>query len=258
MAKRKTAAAWRRFLRVLARTGNARAAACAAGMDVGTAYDRRIKVPAFAARWVEALAEAKARGPLHHGSHGPPPRSGEELVLRRTKHGDKLVRAAPGRWNAKAEAVFLAELRRTGCVRRAARACGFSTNALYKRRENYPDFAARWAAAEAAAKERIPALLSAATIASLDPEVADADLPPVDIDQAIAIARLKYGEGAAGRRGRGARPERPIEAVRASILQKLDAIEAHEKKAAARKKKGAGDAQGNGDSRKRGNGDSHK
>jgi len=80
------------------------------------------------------------------------------------KHGTQLIRAAPGRWNAKAGAVFLAELRRTGCVRWAARACGFSTNALYKRRENYPEFAARWAAA----KERIPALLSAATIASLD------------------------------------------------------------------------------------------
>ena len=170
-------------------------------------------------------------------------------MLRRTKHGDKLVRAAPGRWNAKAEAVFLAELRRTGCVRQAARACGLSTSALYKRRENYPDFAARWAAAEAVATERIPALLSAATIASLDPEVADAELPPVDIDQAIAIARLKCGPGAAGRRGRFARPERPIEAVRASILHKLDAIEAHGKKAAAaRKKKRAGRARGNGDS----------
>jgi hypothetical protein len=249
MPKRKTAAAWRTFLRTLARTGNARVAACAAGMDVATAYDRRIRDPAFPVRWVEALAKAKSRP-----SPRPSPRSGRgspELVARKTKHGTQLIRAAPGRWNAKAEAVFLAELRRTGSVRRAAQACGFSTNALYKRRENYPDFAARWAAAEAAAKERIPGLLSAATIASLDPDVVDADLPPVDIDQAIAVARLKCGPGAAGRRGRFARPERPIEEVRASILRKLDAIEAHEKKRAARKKNGSAD-------RNAGNGDCHK
>ena len=248
MAKRKTAAAWRRFLQVLARTGNARVAAGAAGMDVATAYNRRIGVPAFAVRWTEAAAEAKARP-----SPRPSPRDGRgspELIARKTKHGTQLIRAAPGRWNAKAEAVFLAELRRTGCVRQAARACGFSTAALYKRRENYPDFAARWAAAETAAKERIPGLLSAAAIASLDPEIEDEDLPPIDVDQAIAIAQLKCGAGAgmgaAGRRGRFARPERPIEAVRASILRKLDAIEAHEKKQAARKKEGDR------------NGDSHK
>lgn len=232
MAKRKTAAAWRAFLAALRRSGNVRAAAAAAGMDVGTAYDRRIKDEGFAARM--DAARAKGRAAAAAGTARLKQAAGIELVLRRTKDGDKLVRASPDRWSAKAEATFLAELRRTGCVRWAAAACGLSTTALYNRRRTYPEFAALWAAAEAEAKARIPALLSAATIASLDPEVEGEDLPKVNVDQAIAIARLKCGDGAAGRRRRGARPERPIEEVRASIMRKLDAIEAHEKKQAAK------------------------
>jgi hypothetical protein len=249
MAKRKTGAQWRRFLQTLARTGNARAAAAEAGMDVATAYDRRIKDAGFAVKWEAARAKAKGRP-----SPRPSPRSGRgrsaELVLRRTKHGDKLVRAGAGRWNAGAEAIFLGELRRTGCVRWSAAACRFSTTALYKRRSIYADFAARWAAAEAEAKERIPALLSAAAIASFDPEVADDDLPRVNVDQAIQIARLKCSSGAA--RGK-AIEEPPIEEVRASIMRKLDAIEAHEQRMAAGKAK-----KGNGDSPEGGNGDSYE
>jgi len=82
-------------------------------------------------------------------------------------------------------------------------------------------------------------LLSAATIASLDPEIDDEDLPRVNVDQALAFVKLKCGEGGAGRRRRPVKPERPIEEVRANILRKLDAIEAHEKKRKAGAKKGA-------------------
>jgi hypothetical protein len=223
MAKRKTAKEWWEFLRALARTGNVRAAAAAAGMDVGTAYDRRIKDEGFAARFDAARAKGKAAAAA--GKARLKKAAGHELVLRRSKHGDKLVRASPDRWSAKVEATFLAELRRTGCVRWAAAACGLSRNALYYRRKTYPDFAERWAAAEAAAKARIPALLTAATIASLDPEVEGEDLPRVNVDQAIAIARLKCGDGRAGRRG--ARPEPSIEAVRDEVLQRLAAIRRH-------------------------------
>jgi molybdenum-dependent DNA-binding transcriptional regulator ModE len=233
MAKRKTAAQWRELLEALGRTGNVRLAARAAGMNVGTAYDRCIKDDAFAARMDAARAKGKVRAAA--GKARLKKAAGQELVLRRTRHGDKLVRASPDRWSAKAEATFLAELRRTGCVRWAAAACGLSTNALYYRRKTYSDFAERWAAAEAEARVRIPALLTAATIASLDPEVAGEDLPRVNVDQAIAIARLKCGDGAAGRKGRSAPAEPPIEEVRASIMRKLDAIEAHEKRQAAKR-----------------------
>lgn len=224
MGKRKTAAAWRVFLRVLARTGNARAAAAEAGMDVGTAYDRRIKDAGFFARWERAVAKAKARP-----SPRPSPRNGrgsQELVLRRTKHGDKLVRAGAGRWNARAEAVFFAGLRRTACVRAAARACGFSTNALYARRDNYPDFAKRWAAVEVEAAQRLPGLLRAASIASLDPEVEDRGLPRVNVDQAIRISQMKGAGIGAGAHARDCDShQRASEAeLTAAILKKLDIL----------------------------------
>lgn len=235
MAKRKTAEQWRTFLRWLARTGNARLAARHAGMNVAAAYDKRIADDSFAAKWAGAVEKARAKPPSRKASAG----KGPDLVLRRTKDGDKLVAVGPGRWSAKIEAAFRATLRRTGCVRAAVRACGLSTAALYYRRNKYPEFAAAWAADEAFARERIPSLLSAATIASLDPEIEDEDLPRVDVAQAIAIARLKCGPGAAG--GGDAVPEPPIEEVRASIMRKLDAIEAHERKQGATKEDGDGD-----------------
>jgi hypothetical protein len=229
MGKRKTAAAWRAFLRGLARTGNARAAAAEAGMDVGTAYDRRIKDAGFLAKWEEAVAKAKARP-----SPQPSPASGrgsQELVLRRTKHGDKLVAAAEGRWCQRVEDMFFAALARTGCVRSAAAAAGISTNALYYRRDKYPEFAERWRAVEEAAAQRLPGLLRAAGIASLDPEIADKGLPRVNIDQAIAISRLKGPSGGDGPRGRGIRPRVATNAeVREALTKALKAFQARVKK----------------------------
>ena len=104
------------------------------------------------------------------------------MGLRRTKHGAKMVKAAAGRWCAETEERFFASLGRTGCVRAAARAAGISTNALYKRREAYPEFAERWDRVEAEAAQKLPELLRAASIASLDPEaaaeMAEEGLPP--------------------------------------------------------------------------------
>jgi hypothetical protein len=223
MAKRKTAAQWRRFLQTLGRTGNARVAAAAAGMDVATAYDRRIKYAGFAAQWEAALAKAKARPPSRKAMAD----KGPELVLRRTKHGDKLVRAAQGRWCRRVEELFFAELGRTGCVRSAAAAAGISTNALYYRRDKYPQFAEEWRAVEAAAGERLPSLLRAASIASLDPEVTARGLPKVNVDQAIAISRLKgpgrEKPGGHGMRGgiRNSRPAMSREELIEDLVKKL-------------------------------------
>ena len=218
-------------MRALARTGNVRAAAAAAGVDPGTAYDHRHKDANFAARWDKALAKARARDPLHRATHGPPPRPGEELVARRSRGREtQLVKAAAGRWSAGAEAAFLAELERTGNVRAAARACRLSTTALYNRRKRYAGFAGRWAAAEAAALERLPALLAAAAIASLDPGVeGEPGLPAVDVGQAIAILRLKGAGGGAAeaRAGRGVPEAPPIEAVRDEVVRRLAAIRRH-------------------------------
>ena len=224
MAKKKTAGELNGFLKALRRSGNIRLAAHEAGMDAGTVYDRRIKDPAFAARLKAALAAGKANAAAGKARRAT---SNAPLVARKTRHGTQLVRAAPGRWSDEVEAAFRATLRLTGCVRAAARACGLSTNALYERRGNYPGFAAAWAEDEAVARERVPALLSAAAIASLDPEIEDRALPKVDVDQAIAIARLKCGGGAAGRRGRWIRKEPTSEEVRDEVLRRIAAIKAH-------------------------------
>lgn len=166
MAGRKKSPLWRKvFLRALARSGNARASAVEAGIDVGTAYNHRIKDAAFAGRWAAALATFKARPAGRGGKAG----KAGEMVLRRTRHGDKLVRAAPGRWCARVEESFLDGLEATGCVRSAAAAAGISTKALYARRENYPEFAARWDEVAARAAQQLPGLLHTAAVASLGP-----------------------------------------------------------------------------------------
>jgi hypothetical protein len=237
MAKRKRVPAWRKaFLGVLRRTGNIRLAALQAGADKGTAYAHRARDPGFAARWDAARAKGKAAAAA--GRKAPLGKVSVELVLRNSKRGPKYVRAAEGRWSPAIEDRFLAALERTGCIRWAAAAAEMSTTTIYYRRRRYPDLAARMAAAEARAKDSIPGYLTAATIASFDPEIEGEGLPPVNVDQAIAIVKLKCGPGSAG--GRDAVPEPPIEEVRASIMRKLDAIEAHERKQAARKEDGDG------------------
>ena len=249
MAGTKKSPIWRKvFLRALARTGNARASAVEAGVDVGTAYDHRIKDPAFAGQWAGALAKFKAVAakkprPLHHRAArgGPPPRSGEELVLRRTKHGDKLVRAAPGRWCARVEETFFDGLELTGCVRSAAAAAGISTKALYARRKAYPEFAERWDEVEARASRQLPTLLHTAAVASLGPDAGAGGggkrrgrgrLPRVNVDQAIRISRIK-GPGAQGdgRRGGVGKPRAATrEELETSLVKLLGMLKRRRRK----------------------------
>lgn len=232
MAKRKKAPVWRAaFLRALRRTGNVTLSAERAGVDKSTVYLARKADAGFAGKWASAVEAAQEAPPPSafakgYGGRSPSPaKAGEELVLRKSKrHGVQLVKVSPGRWTTATEAVFLAALARSGNVRWSAKACGLSVNALRERKKNYADFATRWRAAEAEAGERVPALLNAAAIAALDPEIDEADLPPVSIDQALHICRMK---GFGGRPER-AEPEEPIEVVRARVLAQLDAIEAAE------------------------------
>lgn len=254
-AGRRPAPAWRRaFLRALARTGNVRVAAREAGVTHAAAYLARQRDAAFAARWARVvesgprLHPGRAVGGGDNESRLRPGRAGGErggagadvnmaadggagigvsgdLVLRQSANaGTQLVRAGKGRWSRKAEGAFLAVLADTACVRRAAEAAGFSTTALYNRRAAYPDFAKRWAEAEALALERIPGFLAQAAIATFDPVAAAAEQPRVSIDQAIAISRLKGGpaDAPARHRGRHFAPPLPTEEeVDAAILKKL-------------------------------------
>lgn len=235
------APAWRRaFLRALARTGNVRVAAREAGVTHAAAYLARQRDAAFAARWARVVESGPRLRPGQAGGErggaglgvavaadgGAGTGVSGDLVLRQSANaGTQLVRAGKGRWSRKAEGAFLAVLADTACVRRAAEAAGFSTTALYNRRAAYPDFAARWAEAEALALERIPGFLAQAAIATFDPVAAAAEQPRVSIDQAIAISRLKGGGPAdAPARGRGRHFAPPLpteEEVDAAILKKL-------------------------------------
>lgn len=220
MAGKKRIPLWRRaFLRELARTGNVEAAAFVAGVDKSTIYEHRKAHPEFVPLLEAARAKGKAAAAKGPRAPARKPREGrEELVERRTKEGGaQLVRAGPGRWCKTAEDAFFNSLSLTGCVRRAALACGFSTNALYARRNAYPAFAARWAEVEARSVGELPHRLRVAALAALSPEAnAEGDGAPdegaapiaMTAADAIRISEMKGGGGKAG----GKRPWAEIKA----------------------------------------------
>jgi hypothetical protein len=130
--------------------------------------------------------------------------------------------------------VYLAHLRATGCLSRAAAAAGFSTNAIDYRRKRYPAFRAECDAALEAAVAQLRSLVVAAGIAAFDPLPEDwpegVERPKVTVAEAIAILRLKGASGAPGMSGKGNQhmPEEPsIEVVRDEVLRRLAAIRRH-------------------------------
>ena len=242
------------FLRALGRSGNARASAFAAGVDPGTAYDHRIKDAGFRGKWDAALEKFKSRPsprPRSRPPDGIRPASGRgspELIPRRTKAGEvQMVKAAEGRWNSETEAAFLAGLRETGCVRAAADAAGLSTTAFYNHRANYPEFAERWEEMIAESKTRLPELLNAASIASMDPGVPRRGrrLPKVNVDQAIRISQMNLRAAAAAKNGRGRGARLPRVAtnaeVREALVKRLAAFRQRIRARQAARKKGLGD-----------------
>ena len=214
------------FLKHLERSGNVRLAAEGAGVDYTTAYQRRKRHGAFAERWEGALrlygsqfAQDEREGdtpPSPCGaaacppdrlnaastssSPSSPPKGGEDYVAR---PDGKLIRASEARWSPRKEEKFLLELTMSGSVKLAAKAAGFSTAALYKRRLKDKRFAAAWEAAVETGKARVQAYLVEAATRTFDPDelpIGEApELPNVSIGEAINIARLQH----AGGRGRG-------------------------------------------------------
>jgi hypothetical protein len=223
--KKKYAGRWRRrFLSALARTANARLAAEMSGVDHTTAYQLRGRDPGFAADWLRARgwgrARVKAEGrPVFPGGRPRPARPGEAppdprpLIVRRSKReGSQIVRAGEGRWSPESEEDFFAYLVAGFGVRYSARAVGFSTVALYKRRAADPDFKARWDGAREEGRARNDALMIDAVPLALDPAVIEAaeDLPRPTIAEAIQIVRMYQPppQGAAERRRLGSEPPR--------------------------------------------------
>jgi hypothetical protein len=208
------------FLKQLEQTGNVRLAAERAGVDFTTAYQRRKRHSDFAERWEGALAAVALRQGQEEGdgeeAHtpeipstifgGPPPRDklGEETVLR---PDGKVARVGEGRWSKRSEEAFLVELTATGSVRMAARAAGFSTAALYKRRLKDRHFCAAWDAAVEAGKARVQAYLVEAATRTFDPDelpiADDREIEKVSISEAINIAKMPVRGPATTSGGKG-------------------------------------------------------
>lgn len=88
----------------------------------------------------------------------------ERVVVRDQRGKLQVERRAGHRWSAKAEAVFLAELEATCNVMASAAAAGFSTTAVYRRRQSYAAFRSAWEAALDTGYARLEmALVCAAT-----------------------------------------------------------------------------------------------
>lgn len=165
-------------------------------------------------------------------------RSGE--CVRASKAGRPcVVRAGPGRWSVAGERAFLAVLAATANVRAAARAAGVSTQAAYRRRRQWPGFAAAWDEAKAEGWERLELLLIHAATTTLDPAAEEdeaeeaggraalAARPAMTVDQALALYKLHRASVQGGRAQRYGwrQQEADIEAVRAEILRKVAALE---------------------------------
>ena len=82
----------------------------------------------------------------------------------------KLVKASDARWGKEAKETFLVELTMSANVRKAARAVGFSTPALYRQRIKDPHFAAAWDSAIETGKARVQAYLVEAATQTFDPD----------------------------------------------------------------------------------------
>jgi hypothetical protein len=215
------------FLRALARTGQARAAAEDAGIDYTTAYARRKAHAEFASLWRGALAahaqfvkrdedeeiraleqnpstiHSSVNGPcdarLSPGQSarlGPPAELGEELVA----SGGQMKRAGHGRWSQAKERIFFEELAATANARRAAKAAGVSTNAVLARRLKHRVFRAKWEAIVATARSSIDLYLVEASNQTFDPEALDTGEvhPKVTISEAIKISQRPGGAAVRG------------------------------------------------------------
>lgn len=164
------------FLRILARTGNGRAAAREVGVAHTTLMHRRKVHAAFAQRWDAAVTAAQARLHAKGGVKGPAiPLSeqapggskahrtvGGEPAVVRVRDGRIQVRAAhPNRLTPAAEQAFLAALSATANVRLSARAAGAAEAAFYRRKRMNPAFAREWTRALAEGYRRIEQALIA-------------------------------------------------------------------------------------------------
>lgn len=167
-------------------------------------------------------------------------------VIRPARNGKTQVIRARARWSDAAEERFLSVLAETCNITAAAEAAGFSTTTLYKRRARWPGFAAEWDAAVAQGYARLEArLVELATDSLRAPDDGDGDGdgdeaaaapggPAMTVSEAMNLLRLHRASVRGGApQDYGWRRGAPDpEAMRASILRKIDAIERAEQRRA--------------------------
>lgn len=196
-----------RFLRALARTGNARLAAEQLNVNRSTYTKRRVRNPRFAALWDAALAFAHANlnspsTPSWRGKGGgdfepntPRTKGTEPLLIRLANGRVQLRRAPPGRMTKAAEQAFLAALAATCNVRLSAAAAGFTHSAFYQKAKKDPGFAREWRLARAEGHER----LERALLEGFEPASHEDDawrhndplpIPPMTASQAIQLLAM--------------------------------------------------------------------
>jgi hypothetical protein len=122
----------------------------------------------------------------------------------------KVARVGEGRWSKRSEEAFLIALTTSGSVSLAAKAAGFSTTALYRRRLKDRHFLAAWDAALETGKARVQSYLVEAATRTFDPDelpiAPDHEIPKVTVGEAINIAKMPardFGSGSGPRNGRG-------------------------------------------------------
>ena len=161
----------------------------------------------------------------------PAQRCGPSGATLRRERGakSKLVRTTGKRWSDAAEARFLEVLAVSANVSAAAEAAGFSTTAIYVRRLNQPQFAARWAQAMELGYTRLECLALAAGTSALTgvPLAADHPMPAVTMADVLNLLKLHRAQVRGGPDQRyGWRTKLPsIEDVDAEILRRVEAIE---------------------------------
>lgn len=146
------------------------------------------------------------------------------------KDGPQRIESGGKRWTEEAEELFLDRLAATANVTAAARAAGFSREAIYRRRRHDPAFQERWRAAVAQAYARIELALvsrAEAALAGFAPDP-DTPIPVMTVADAVALLKLHHAQVHGGEGSRPGWPARPrsLDEVGNSILRKLAAIEA--------------------------------
>ncbi|WP_174279997.1 hypothetical protein [Sphingomonas bacterium] len=158
-------------------------------------------------------------------------------IVRPGSAGPRLVNSRGLRWTDAAEAKFLDALAASCNVSHAARDAGFGGYTVYRRRRVDPAFAERWQVALTIGYGRLEELLLQRATEMLDGHAIDPDtpMPPVNFRDALTLlAQHRATVTGPPVQGKTRRARvRGLDEVRASILAKLEAIEAKRRKEVA-------------------------